>query len=270
MNSQLRKQDYQRFMNDFVDNISKMYPDVCFYTFGSSNTKDFVCGRSDIDGGIILNSDIVTKKEMLIDIANILADSLLSTGIETQFNLLDLKTIRDGRFLSYTSDYTDFIKEHGRICCGPNLVKEMNGKNFKSGPLYSASFNFSGPGGVRNTLLYSKYHSEIDSSEFTTSIKKALDKVAKFPKKLIWLRQGIIIPSKYSAKKELENMLEDLNIDALEKINKLLDQPNILYDALSNPNKSIKLLSEALECMESMIASYIKHFPQVGERELKE
>ncbi|MFA6023385.1 MAG: hypothetical protein WC781_04840 [Candidatus Pacearchaeota archaeon] len=264
------KEDYAGFMEEFVGKLSKELPNICFYTYGSINNGDCNYGRSDIDGGLILDSGIVTPKDKVLRLSELFSRTLNNRGIKTHFNLLDRETCKDGRFLSYTEDYTKLIKDTAKICCGPNYLEEMNGKDFKSGVLNSAAFNFCGPRGVRETLLYSLINANMSYDNFIEKVSKSLEKVSKFPKKLIWLREGEIIPSRSEARKRLEKLLEDVDLTGIDKINDLLDNPQALYWELSSKTRAINLLGESLETMEQMISSYLRHFPEIGIRELRE
>jgi len=263
------KEDYMQFLDNFSKSLSIELPNACFYVYGSLNNCDCNYGRSDIDGGIILGSGVITPKDKIIRLSELFLNALNNYGLQTQFNLLDLETCRDGRFLSYTEDYTNWIKESAKVHSGPNLLGELNGRDFKSGVLYSAAFNFCGPGGVRNSLLYSLVHAHQDNDDFKERTSRALEKVAKFPKKLLWLRGQGIIPSRIKARQRLAEILEDANLEIIDEINDLLANPKELYSQLEDLGESVRLLSSSLGCMEGMVASYIKHFPQVSQRELK-
>ena len=263
------KEDYMKFLDNFSKSLSAELPDACFYVYGSLNNGDCSYGRSDIDGGIILGSGVVTPKDKIIRLSELFLNDLNNYGIKTQFNLMDLETWRDGRFLSYTEDYTDWIKESAKVHSGPNLLEELNGRDFKSGVLYSAAFNFCGPGGVRNSLLYSLVHAHRDNDDFKERTLGALEKVAKFPKKLLWLRGQGIIPSRIKTRQRLAEILEDVNLETIDEINDLLANPKELYSRLEDLGESVRLLSSSLDCIEGMVASYIRHFPQICERELK-
>jgi len=264
------RKDYIKFMEEFAGELSRELPTTCFYTFGSINNGDCNYGRSDIDGGIILDSGIVTPKDKILRLSQLFLRALNDRGIQTQFNLLDRETCRDGRFLSYTEDYTDWLKDTAKVCCGPNYLGEMNGRDFKSGVLYSAAFNFCGPGGVRNALLYSLVEAQDGNDKFVKKVSKALEKVAKFPKKLIWLRDGDIVTSRAKAKTRLETLLSSGNLTTLDRINTLLDNPQQLYGELSNQDNAVNILREALGCMENMVSLYLSQFPQICEREFKQ
>ena len=263
------KEDYIQFLNNFSEKLSHELPDACFYVYGSINSENCNYGRSDIDGGIILNSGIVTPKDKIEDLSKVLSDSLSDSGIKTQFNLLDLESCRDGRFLSYSEDYTSWIKKSSKVYSGPNLLGELNGKDYKSGVLYSAAFNFCGPGGVRDTLLYSTVYKRQNKEDFRIKASNTLEKVAKFPKKLLWLRGEEIIQSREIARKRLTEILEDVDLTPLDEINYLLSNPLELYSQLENDARLAELLNSSLDCMENMILSNIRHFPETNSREIK-
>jgi hypothetical protein len=262
------RQDYEIFLEKFTEGISKKLPSACFFTYGSIDNHHFVPGISDIDGGIILDSGVVTDKEKILDLVELFSASLGNAGIRIQLNLLDRKTCQSGRFLSYAQDYTDWIKQSGNIRSKLDYTKEMNGLNFRSDVLHTASFNFCGPNGVRNSLLYSLVYANESHEEFVKNTSKALDKFAKFPKKLVWLRGGNVTVDKNEAKKELEGLLQDVDFTALERVNSLLKNPDDFYAIFGDYDHSVGLLVESLDCLEHMIESYLRHFPKSGKREL--
>lgn len=265
------KKDYETFVNEFSDKIKEESPATCFYIFGSMSNGTCNYGRSDIDGGLILNSEIKTPKKEILRIAKSFAEIAKKTNVETQFNLLDRQTNLDGRFLSYTEDYTDWIKESGKIICGPDYISEMKGLNYKSGVLYNAGYNFSGPRGIRNALLYSIKMFEKDSENFQERVIESLDKLVKFPKKLLWLRGQEIIPCRQESQRKLAEILEDVDWSFFDKVNHLFDNsPQKFYELISNYNITLELLRNSLDAAEELIKLYIKHFPDVSEKEVKQ
>ena len=264
------KEDYGYFIEEFRKGIKKEISDSCFYIFGSMVNGNCNYGRSDIDGGLILNSDIKTPKDKILNIAEIFARITEETNITTQFNLLDRKTNNDGRFLSYTKDYTDWIKKSGKIIYGSDYIKEMKGYDFKSGVLYSTGYNFSGPGGIRNTVLNSIYLLRNDKDEFQKRVIKSLDKLVKFPKKFLLLQGREVIPSRKESRKELSKTLEDVNWDFIDKVNLIFDKEAFkFYETLSEENIALDYLVNSLTCAEELITSYIKHFPKISSNELR-
>lgn len=262
------KDDYKRFIDDFSSALKQHNPDICFYTYGSYASDQCDYGRSDIDGGLIFDCGIVTPKSAILGIAEILADARLKYGIDVDFNVSDKESSLDGRFLAYSDDYTDWIKSQGIIWSGPDLLYCLNGKNFRSQVLHSASFNFCGPHGVRQILLYSAYQFYQNNDAFVKDVIRGLEKVAKFPKKLVWLRDGVVIPSRFAAKERLESLL-DADLSFVDRINQVLSQPKELIGRLYVREQALELLCYALDCLENIIGLYIQKFPEISERELR-
>jgi len=258
------KENYEDFLEDFTKKVSRRFPDCCFYLYGSATDGRCVYGRSDIDGGLILDSGVVIPIKDILVISELLATTLQKNRVETQFNLLDRQTNKDGRFLSYTTDYTDWVKESSKVLFGPDYIKEMNGLDKKTGVLYTSAFNFRK---VRNSALYFMDRIMTDRKRFQRNVLKCLKNVVNLPKKLIWLRGERIIASKTSARKRLSEMLEDVDLSFVDRVNYLFGRPAELYRNIENENAP-GLMLDSLTTMEQMIEAYLKHFPEHSEREL--
>lgn len=63
-------------MEYLVEEISKKQPETCLYIYGSYARGDYNVGRSDIDGGIILDSDVITDKTKVMELAKIIKEGL--------------------------------------------------------------------------------------------------------------------------------------------------------------------------------------------------
>ena len=215
---------------------------------------------------MILPSQVLTDKEQILELARIFADAQKQKRIKTQFNLLDLGTVRDGRFLSYGRDYTEWLKKEAKVVSGENYLGELNGLDFRSNPLQSAAFNFRR---VRNLLFYSYHLAETEPKKLFEKTEVALESIAKFPKSLILLSDGRIIVSRKDAKKELETLVGNIDLSFIESLELLLRDPARFYSELENPYNSARLLSQGLECLERMILAYITKFPEVNDREAR-
>lgn len=263
------KEDYRNCL-EFLVNGLQQHPDVCFFTYGSSTRDDCDFGRSDIDGGLIINGGVVTPKKKLRELSDLLASALAKYKVKTSFNLLDKTSSEDGRFLSYTDDYTDFLRVYARVWSGPaTLLGCLNGRNYKSGVLQSASFNFSGPHGVRQVALYALHYFNENQDHFVQEMAGVLEKVAKFPKKIIWLREKVLIPSRFGARQHLETML-DIDFRVLDEINTLLSQPEVLFDKLYDKEYAMNVVYDALDFLEMLIDAYVKKFPENTVLELRD
>ena len=264
------RREYFDFINRFSEDLTAHFPDVCFGVFGSIVSGGAVYGRADIDGFLIMDNGVVSDKQRVMGLSQIFARVLSRSRLKTQFNLLDLESSVDGRFLSYTRDYTGWLKDSAITFSGPFHHLKMNGFDFKSGVLHSAAFNFSGPGGVRNAALYSLDLLQRDYDEFSERVEAAIGKVAKFPKKLIWLKTGKIISGRRESQKILQRHLGGVNYDLLDEINDVLDDVGELDRRLEDPEEALRLLYSGLEVMEQMVLSYIEKYPNIGKREARE
>ncbi len=265
-----RQEEYNGFMNEFSGELSRHFPDVCFGCFGSTINGDAVYGKADIDGFLIMDSGIVSDKKTVKGLSQILARALTHNRVKTQFNLIDRRTLVDGRFLSYTKDYTNWLKNTARVVCGPDYVSDMRGYDPKFSVLHSAAFNFCGPHSVRNAALYSLDYLQQDYEDFEERVQDAIDRVAKFPKKLIWFRTGRIVPGRRESQRILERNLQGVDYSRLDEINGVLDDVRELDRRLGNPEEALRLLYNGLEVMEQMILAYVVKYPPVGRREARE
>lgn len=260
------KQNYDSFVRHFAQRISKKYPDVCFYTYGSYNREDCVFGRSDIDGGIIINSFFVTNKNEVLDISEILCDCLEKNQMDKiQFNLLDIGSSKDGRFLSYTPDYTNYLKENWEVQCGPNYIDYLNGLDFKSGILYSTAFSFRR---IRNNFLNHIYDSRNNLNKFKERAEDSFGALISLPKKLIYLQMGKVIDLRPIAFRKLEDML-DVDISFSKEILDIFNNTDKFYEFIENKNKILGLYSAALGEFESILKKYVYKFPETNQHEIK-
>ncbi len=260
------KENYDGFVMELVGGLGKKHPDICFYAYGSYIDGNCNYGRSDIDGGLILNSGIVTPKEEVLDLAADLASALGKNRVKTQFNLLDKGTCRDGRFLAYTKDYTDWIRRVGKVLSGPNYLEDLNGLDFKSGVLHNAAFNLRK---ARNNLLYSFDTINTDPNRFRERTEKVLETLAKLPKFLIWLRRGDIVVPRVRGREELRKMLGDVDLSFLEELEGLLTQPSKFYSELEDTDRALSLMVKGVDTMEQMVQAYVREFPKASARELR-
>ena len=261
------KKNYDSFVDEFAGAICKVQPDTCFYLFGSyiDGRADF--GRSDIDGGIILNDNIVTDTKKIKQLSSILAKCLSKNKVLIQFNLSDRKTNKDGRFMSYTKDYTDWFKQKAKVLAGQDYLQEMNGLDFKSGVLYSAAFNLRE---LRNNSLEAGFINANNPIQFRKNFEKSLEITASFPKKLIWLVSRQMFEKRGEAAKELKKIFPDLELSSLDNINEFLRNPEAIYSLADNYEQASNISLLALTQTEEMIEAYLSKFPNVNKREARE
>lgn len=256
----LDKADYDNFMDKFSSSLSRNFPDVCFYIYGSylEGTCDY--GRSDIDGGLIVDSNFITDKTQVLGLARSFSE-FCPRELELNFNLNDRGTNRDGRFLSYTTDYTNWLKKQGKVVCGPDYVSEMNGLDFKSGNLNSAAFNFRR---TRNNFLESFYDLKNNPLKLGEKMDKSLQGLKSLPKKLIALRTGNVVNSFSRNLKDIENLLPGLDLSVFNWAGDLFKNSE-QYGGFLNDSENIQsYYLPILNGIESMLFEYTKKFPEVS------
>lgn len=257
------KKNYDAFLEDFVSGLNAAVPDACFYLYGSYTTGECDFGRSDIDGGVILNSSVITPKHQVITISQILASALTRNRVPVQFNIIDRQTAQDGRFLSYTTDYTDWLKAKAKVF-GPDYVQELRGIDYKMGVLEAACFNFRK---TRNLLLAALDNIQKDPEKLKKDAEKSAGIASKFPKKLICLRQGILTSNRFTAQDQVGKMFPELDLSALDRINSLQRNVPELITTISDPNRAIDLMTSSLGVVEQLVSAYLSHFPEHTPRE---
>ncbi|MFA5857369.1 MAG: hypothetical protein WC867_08455 [Candidatus Pacearchaeota archaeon] len=264
----LKEEDYINFLNEFSNGINKELPGTCFYTYGSiNNSKGFIPGTSDIDGGIILNSGVITPKNEIRTLAKLYFASMLEKGIDTDINLLDRVTNDDGRFLSYSPTMADYIKESAKVLTGSKeYLLELNGLNFKNGDLNHVAMNLRS---LRNRLLTSEYDSEENYKNFSKGVLSNIKKSIKLPKLLVLIQNETLVTGKLESISAYESLLgRCIKIDGLVELNDLVKEPVKLIKQISDKNRAIELLEISLESAEIMIGEYIYNFPEITNKEV--
>lgn len=252
------KEEYDGFIEHLVEEISKKQPKTCFYIYGSYARGDYTVGRSDIDGGIILDSDVITNKTKVMELAKIIKEGLEQNRITPQINLLDRKTNQDGRFMSYTSDYTNYFKEQAKVLSGPNYIDEMHGLESKPSVLNRTAFNFRK---IRNGLLYSLDNLETDDKKFVEDFEKSLDVVAGLPKNLVMMVDGKLIPDKFKSVERIKEIFPDVDYGTLEYVIYLLKNPEEIDDLFNDSQEVLRVWQGALTSFEELVKAFIDKYP---------
>jgi len=254
------REDYQAFIEKFSKSIP---PEVCFYLYGSFLRDDFVSGRSDLDGGLVVDSNVVIPKDIYWGLSRNLATCLDEfLGVRANFNMGDRVTNEDGRFMSYTNDYTDFLKKEGKIICGEDFIAEMNGLNYKYSDLQSVAFNLRK---IRNgflTLLWRRSHDPRNAFE---SVSKTFNILSGTPKKLINIRERKLILQRESVLEVLLEMLPNFDPSIIKRVNLLRQDPG----AYERATEDLGFYAEVVTSVEEMIREYLTEFPEISEMEVR-
>lgn len=257
----LSRKDYEDFIQDFSKQLEG-FSDICFYIYGSMLRNDFVPGRSDIDGGLIADCNVVTPKDRVLRLSECLADCLDKYPVETQFNLTDRVTNAEGRFLDYPESYTRFFTDGAKIISGPDFVSGMNGLNFKNSELEAAAF---GMRKARNFLLMSMHYRRQRPDLLRDYAKKTLDTLAGLPKKLINLKRGKLIVNRDDALVALKDLLPGYDQSTLREVLEKRKSANSFLEACGDFDFCV----DSVSAIEDMIKNYMVEFPEISENEIR-
>jgi len=177
----LTGEDYDSFVEEFRNGISRSFSDVCFYLYGSYPRKRYIPGVSDIDGGIIFPEGPVTSKKKVSKISELIKNALDGRDIRLQWNPL---SSNDGPFLSYDKSYTDYIKSEGVVVAGQDYRTHLNGSSGRQEEIRTISMNLRK---MRNSLLMGSVNwgrDYLQRGSAHHSLEKSIDHLVSLPKRL--------------------------------------------------------------------------------------
>ena len=220
------KQNYERFLENFSSGLSKINPNNCFYAYGSAIRGDADYGRSDIDGGIILDSKVITPKYKIRKISKLLQECLSENDIPTQFNLLDRQTNQDGQFLSYPPSYIEYFQNgKAKIFSKKDYMEEMNKSDKRNEDLRVLAGHFRT---IRNVALYWDSYSE-NPSYFAKSSRrgfgKSMEHLLSFPKTMYLILNGDTDFRKGSAPELADKLFPNLNNEIISEFARIYKKP---------------------------------------------
>lgn len=263
------RKNYEDFIADLKHRTASIQPDTCFYIYGSFNNANYegcVFGISDIDGGFILNSGMVIPKNKVLQLSRVLSSCLKDNRVPTEFNLLDRQTAKDGRFLSYTSDFSEYLNTRARVLSGQNYIQDMKLLDYKSSVLSTAAANLRK---IRNGLLYSYDDIENHPEEFKKNVSNSIDKTSKLHKKLLWLRTGNLVESKYGSLKGLKEIMPEADLTLTQKLLMILKDPYTFYWIKNDTERALEIYQDSVSAYESLLGSYVAKFPEISGLEAK-
>ncbi len=251
-----KNEDYDGLVRELVLGLSELEQEICFYLYGSYVRGDYRPGVSDIDGGIILEGNYVTNKQLVKKISRIFKEARKKYPIRLQFNLTERGSNKDGRFLSYDKSYTDYIKHEARTLLGNGQwVQELNGLDFKSGTLESLAF---GLRKVRNALLNWDYIEEKDEREANELAVNTFNTTIAVPKRIRYIDEGVLYPKKLSSLNWFKETYPGVNLAPLVDIMSLMYSQESLERAMTDRKGLKELLFLAATFYEEVAREYCK------------
>ena len=265
--------NYDKFVEKFSEAVRNSGGNICFYGYGSYINGDFVPGRSDLDGGLVLDSNFITPKAVVRNLAvgleNVLKETNLgnenSSKIKVQFNLMDRGINRDGRFLAYDDTYTDHLKNKARVFTGPNFLKEMTGMNYKREVLRSAAYNLRK---ARNGLLMHFVNLREDPLIARKNAVSCMNVLWSMQKKLIELATEEIVFRENETLNLFEKTFPEYDARYLKLALCLRTIPSYFFETFGNLENAFDLSKKFVSATELMIQTYIKKYPEVSSFEV--
>lgn len=263
----LTREDYNTFVEELFDFLHRSNLNVCFYGYGSFIEGDFVPEISDLDGGLILDSQFVTSKDFVHKLSARLESLLRETDLKIQFNLMDRSINRDGRFLAYDDTYTKHLKEKCKIFHGPDFMQEMKGMNYKREALRSTAYNLRK---VRNGLLMHFVNVEKDPLKARKNIFSSRKILWDTQKKLVELATGRVVFKEDQVFETFKRLFPNYETESLEKARYLKRNPQHYFKDLGNleSRTAFELSKEFVTATELMIKEYVKKYPSVTNYEV--
>lgn len=256
-----RRENYQDFMDKLVEGLNELGDNgLSLMIYGSFLRGDYIPGRSDIDAVLTFPYDVVIDKEFLHEVSLILYNVLKGNNIPFQVSPLDVTTMRDGRFNSFTDDFYDYFRLEGKVIVGPDYRTEMVCLSVKTGEESTLSHNLRK---IRKSLLFAEHDRQEDYEKFLEQFNATLNAVSRGSKQILYLVDGELRKNRFSALRELSKYFPTVNLEPLERIKYLyynLDKLNQLY---RNPDEMMLIYNSTSTLLEEVIREYIKCFPRV-------
>jgi len=107
-------ENYQDFLNKIVGGLESL-SGLSLMLYGSFVRGDYDPGRSDIDAILTFPHDVVIPKDFMHEASVIVHEALKGNNVPFQVSPADVRTMRDGRFNSFTDDFYDYFNQEGIV-----------------------------------------------------------------------------------------------------------------------------------------------------------
>jgi len=170
-----KKEDYEKGIEELVTGLEKLDNNdvLMLLLYGSVARGDFDAGRSDIDLIMVLGNGVITDKNLLLSVGRIINGIVEERNLRLEMGVVDLTIARDGRFLTYDSNFRRHFSE-GRVLYGDNYRDEMNFLDTHHSRELSIGFNLQV---LRKKLVESVYTSRHDLVQYAKDFESALIKM---------------------------------------------------------------------------------------------
>ena len=248
-------ENYQDFLNKIVGGLGSL-SGLSLMLYGSFVREDYDLGRSDIDSVLTFPHDVVIPREFMHEASVIVHEALKGNNVPFQVSPVDIKTMKDGRFNSFTDDFYDYFNQEGIVVVGPDYRREMVCLQYKRGEESVLSHNLRK---TRQGLLFSEHYRNEDYEKLLESFGATLRSASRGSKQLLFLADGELRLNRFSALKELPKHFPEVDVSPLEKIRYLFTNPEKLDDLFRSPDELMDVWYSAEAFFEEVIRSYQGH-----------
>jgi len=211
------KEDYHTAVNKLVED-AKDIPNIdSILLYGSAARGNLTFGRSDIDILIAIKGGVKTSTDALKEIGNIIRDITEKNHVRFQFNICDKKTMCDGRFFSFTSEYKDHFKREGKIIYGNDCRKYMKMLTWKHFSETHIAFD---KRLLRNKIVELPFNKKYNKKQIVYDFQSCLEKTSHLPKYVAVYNGEEINDYSRLVTNNIEEFIDDTS--TLSEINELL------------------------------------------------
>jgi hypothetical protein len=252
--------DYNLVMRKLSNGRSNLgNNEVGLLVFGSYMRGTYTPGRSDIDAVIFLPGGVVIPKGLMHSIACEIDNALGETNVPLKPSPLDVVSMEDGRFNSFTSEFVGHLTDEGSIVFGPDYRSKMAFLGLKRGEESSLSHNLRK---ARTGRLLAEYHNRVDYDKLIENFKGTLDAVITAPRQLLSLMGSASEGDKGSQIEKLNGYLPSIKIEPLMYIRHIQKHPEKLDRLYQDYSYMMDVWDNSLTCLEEMISAFIKKVPR--------
>lgn len=254
-----KEEDYDNFINSFTNGLKRSEIEgLSFMVYGSYVRGDANYGRSDIDGILVFDEDVVIDKINLGVCSKILMESQTGNHVPFQVTVSDLRTLRDGRFNPYNPSFYEYFLDEAEVVFGLDYRYEFDFEMPTHPEQMPLTFNLRK---ARQGLFFSEYDKKFDYEQFLKRFNKSLDAVSRGSKQVLYMTDGELRINRFSALDAIQEEFPEVNVEPLERIKWLYNHPEQLDDLYYKPMDIIKLWEDSVTFFEEMIREYIERFP---------
>lgn len=257
------EEDYVGFLDTFLSGLEKHADKgISFMVFGSlTRPEDFIPGVSDVDCFLVTRDDVVTDKELLRDVSDVLADALEKHYVERDITVSDIATMIDARFSSFNHSWKNYFQESDNVevVLGPDYRRlflfTRQEKNFQDEIVWSLRE-------VRKQCVHAEFYRRNDYEAFLNGFDKILKRTGRGSRQLISMVDEKLHVPKFSAVERAGELFPSLNVEPLAYAKWIYTHPRERDKLNDKPEEIINISNNCITFFEELIREYIRLVPK--------